>query len=320
MNHPLVTVILAVYNRTNYLSEAIESVLGQTYSNIELIVVDDGSTIDLSGVLDQYKDKITLITHDNNRGLSAAINTGLRQASGEFIDILSDDDGYFPRKIERQLKIFQQSPEIDIVHTDYRQLKDGQLVGHSRKKQIDLNRKRSDNNLYYTLLRGNFIDAISPLVRKKCYDVIGGNDERLKNLEDWDMWIRMVAGGFKFYYLDEPTVYFRKHDDNKSKDPLRNMHQRFRVLYNAFVKELSPLSKDSKEWKTVRRKAYANVFIDYASSIYRSDNYGDYVKYMGWGLKLDLSRATAKIIRRFIKSYFMTMVSSRNNQLTKESA
>ena len=320
MNNSLVTVILAVYNRTTYLSEAIESVLDQTYSNIELIVVDDGSTIDLSGVLDQYKDKITLITHDVNRGLSAAINTGLQQASGEFIDILSDDDGYFPQKIESQLMIFQKFPEIDIVHTDHRQLKDGELVGHSRKKQIDLNRKRSDNNLYHILMRGNFIDAISPLVRKKCYDVVGCYDERLKNLEDWDMWIKMVARGFKFYYLDEATVYFRKHDDNKSKDPLRNMHQRFRVLYKAFVKELSPLSKYSNEWNTVRRKAYANVFIDYASSVYRIGNYWDYVKYMGWGLKLDLSRATAKIIRRFIKSYFMTMVSSRNNQLTKESA
>jgi len=170
------------------------------------------------------------------------------------------------------------------------------------------------------LLRGNFIDAISPLVRKRCYETIGDYDERLKNLEDWDMWIRMVGAGFKFYYLDKPTIYFCKHEDNKSKITQRIlMRRRIQVLSKAFIKGPSPLIKRSDEWKLIRRRAYANVFIDYASAVYRSCNYGDYVKYMEWGLKLDLSRATVKIIRRFIKSYFMTMVSSKNNQLPKES-
>ncbi len=279
------------------MKEAIDSVLNQTYLNIELIVVDDGSTVDLSIIFKEYKNKIFLIRHDKNRGLAAALNTGLKEAKGEFIGIMCDDDIYASKKIETQIKIFKDEPDIDIIYTDYGKIKNGRIIiGHSQLRQEDLNRRRYADNLYFALLEGNFIDAISPLVRRECYEEVGGYDECLKNFEDWDMWLRMAKAGFGFYYLNEPLIFARKHDEHKSRDPKRNMQQQIRVLYKVFKNE--QFNKNDK-------KMYANIFIDHAYTAYRNKNYQDYVKYILWGLHFNKSRATFKTIRRLIKSYIL---------------
>ena len=299
MNKPLVSVILAAYNRTQFLAEAIESVLNQSYPNIELIVVDDGSSVDLSKVLRDYSDRISLIRHFENRGLAAAINTGLQKAGGEFIDILSDDDGYAPDKIEKQMDVFEHHPEIDIVYTDYKWLlPDGKFTGHSAKKIAQLQVKRQASDVYAALLSGNFIDAISPLVRRRCYEVAGNYNERLKNLEDWEMWLRLSAAGFTFYYLDEPLIYIRRHQDRKSLDPVRNKHQRLRVLYHVTAGKRGHVKLDTK----MRTRAYANVFFDYAYAVYKQKDYSGYCHYMWWALRLHPKRATFKAIRRLLKS------------------
>jgi glycosyltransferase involved in cell wall biosynthesis len=100
----LISVIIPVYNRTDLLPRAVNSVLNQTYDNLEIIVVDDGSTEDIEGVLDKFDDvRIHYIRHEANRGVAAARNTGMRFAHGEYVAFLDSDDEWFERKIERQL-------------------------------------------------------------------------------------------------------------------------------------------------------------------------------------------------------------------------
>src|ERR1051325_7839947 len=105
-NHPLVSVIVPTYNRANLLRETIESVLAQTYPNIELIVVDDGSTDETPELLKQYDDRLAYIRKQNAGG-TAARNTGILAAHGEYLNFLDHDDLFLPTKIERQVKILQ---------------------------------------------------------------------------------------------------------------------------------------------------------------------------------------------------------------------
>ncbi|MCD4731699.1 MAG: glycosyltransferase [Bacteroidales bacterium] len=309
MSKPLVSVIIPVYNRKQFLTEAINSVLNQIYDNIEVIVVDDGSTEDLSEIMNTFKGKIKVKKHNRNLGLSATLNSGLRIARGEFVGILADDDLYTPDKIEKQIGAFKRNPEIDVVYTEYQWLHpDGRINSHNNKKKSSLDLRRNTKNLYYSLLQGNFIDAISPLVRRKCYDIVGGYDEWLKNLEDWDMWLRMTETGFNFYFLDEAHVSVRKHSENKSKNPEKNMHQRLRVLYKTFKNKKF---KNLNELMNIRRRSYATVFFDYAFAVYKQENYPAYVKYMHKAIILNSHRISVKVIRRLIKSYIMVLIIRR---------
>jgi glycosyltransferase involved in cell wall biosynthesis len=120
MSQPLVTVIIPTYNREQYISEAIDSVLAQTYSNIELIIVDDGSTDNTIERLQTYGPKLRYIQQENG-GIGAARNAGIAQATGEFLAFLDSDDCWTPDKLTLQIAAFDQDPDLDIAFGHVRQ-------------------------------------------------------------------------------------------------------------------------------------------------------------------------------------------------------
>ena len=204
MNTEKVSIVLPTYNGAQYLRQSIDSCLNQTYKNIELIVVDDGSTDRTPQIIKSYKDKrIKYIRHEKNKGLPQALNTGFANTTGSYLTWTSDDNSYFKEAIEKMLS-FLKEKKGSFVYCDYYILK---------------NNNFSQRRLYRLPDRvdlGN-MNHIGPcfLYSRKVKETIGDYDPEVLLSEDYDYWIR-VSKQFSMYHLKEPLYYFRMHHDTLS--------------------------------------------------------------------------------------------------------
>lgn len=216
MWQPLVSIIIPVYNGSNYLREAIDSALAQTWPNIEVLVVNDGS--DDGGMTEEialsYKDKIRYIRKENG-GVASALNTGIRNMRGEYFSWLSHDDLYFPNKIEKEIKAVVNSGDATrIVQCEY--------VFHDEKLGTDT---PTDFHIFYTieqLTNSVFsvlqlqIHACGALIHKDNFRRAGFFDESIRTVQDIDMWFRLLRGQ-KSLFVPEPLFTVREHGEAGSK-------------------------------------------------------------------------------------------------------
>ena len=182
---PVVTVVVPTYNRASLLVRAIGSVLAQTLRNWELIVVDDCSTDETEQVVRSFSDdRIKYIRHDRNRRVSAARNTGIRCARGEYVAFLDDDDEWLPEKLQKVLEVFRNSdPEVGLVYT-------GEMILDARGKIVEISKATKSGWIYETVLASCFIGSPSRVtVKKQVLDRVAGFDEKLVNLEDCELWL-----------------------------------------------------------------------------------------------------------------------------------
>jgi glycosyltransferase involved in cell wall biosynthesis len=221
MNRPLVTVICLSYNQERFVIDAIHSVLHQTYPNIELIVVDDGSTDQSQKVIADMimlYPAITFIPLNENKGNCAAFNIGLKAAKGYFITDLAADDVFLPERIDKQVQFFEgHGRDYGVVFTDatYIDATGSRLNQHFatlRKNGLINNIPQGD--VYADVLAKYFISAPTMLVRREVFDLLGGYDESLA-YEDFDFWIRS-ARHFKYGYIDESLTLVRRTTDSLS--------------------------------------------------------------------------------------------------------
>ncbi len=210
-----VSIILPTYNGSRYLRQSIESCLKQTFHNIELIVVDDGSTEDIEAIVREYDDcRIRVLRHVTNLGLPHALNTGFKHSTGDYLTWTSDDNYYAQNAIEAMLRFLQTYPEIDFVYADNYLLIEGD--GYS-------NLQIQRNKPVEWLREDNYIGACY-LYRRKVYEGTGEFDTRAFLAEDYDYWIR-VSRQFRMQRLFTPLYYYRHH-----KDSLSSKYGRQRVL------------------------------------------------------------------------------------------
>jgi len=199
---PMVSVVLPTYNRARTLGRAINSVLGQTFRDLELIVVDDSSTDDSKTVVSGFNDpRIHYVRHDVNRGANAARNTGIKISRGEYLAFQDSDDEWLPEKLEKQVNLLAAADgAVDVVYTGCLRWKgDGATYipgEHVAVKEGDVHRQ---------LLTGNFITTQTVLARRCCLVECGLFDEEMPRLQDWDLWIR-VARRKRFAYINEPLA------------------------------------------------------------------------------------------------------------------
>ncbi len=197
MNRPLVSVVIATYNHGKYLPETIGSVLAQSYKNIEVIVVDDGSTDNSGDIVKQYPVKYV---YQENRGASAAFNMGIRMSHGEFYVTPGADDKLDPLYVEKCLREMLIDDRTAFVWTG------AQEFGFSHEVRMPmplLNR--------FSIYRGTGGQLGAALFRRKAYNAVGGYDENLSVYEDWDIAIRMVRRGWKGRPVCEPIYFWRRH-------------------------------------------------------------------------------------------------------------
>jgi len=209
-------VILPCYNGSRWISQAVESVLAQTYKDFELLVIDDGSTDNSGEIVSSYfYDERVRYIYQENKGFSGAINRGIRESEGEFIGFIGQDDLWLPNKLELQMRYFSKHPDVDLVHSSYFAINsEGRIIGI---KNVEIPKASSRKELIERLFLGNFIGFETVLVRKRCFDEVGLFDERMIGYSDHDMWLRM-AGRFNIMgYIETPLIKKRIHELQLSK-------------------------------------------------------------------------------------------------------
>jgi len=196
MPPPLISVIIPTYNRYDFLLKAVRSVKNQSYKNIELIIIDDGST-DRTPELSREKDLIYF--RQGNKGPAAARNSGVRLARGEWIAFLDSDDLWHGEKLQKQWDFIKKNPDCEIVYTDELWVRKGVRVN---KKDIH---KKYSGWIYPHCLKLCFVGASTILMHKNLWQKFDGMDENLPVAEDYDLWLRLSAK-HKIYCLDEQLI------------------------------------------------------------------------------------------------------------------
>jgi len=264
MKPGLVSVIIPNYNYAHYLREAIDGVLGQTYENIEIIVVDDGSKDDSRAVLESYSEKITMI-FQQNQGVSAARNNGAAAASGEYIAFLDADDAWLPTKVEKQITKFSENTNFGLVHVGVDEVDpDGNSLVHRLEG--------AEGNVSATLLmlgrEGVLGGGSGAMLRRGVFDEIGGVDERLSTSADWDMFYR-VSERYEVGFVPELLVKYRVHGSNMHTNVAVFEHDMLLAFEKAF-------SSPTPEIAAVKQKAYGNLYQILAGSYYHAGQYGGF--------------------------------------------
>lgn len=221
---PLVTVVIRTYNRQSYLKEALQSALDQTYENLEVVVVDVGSTDDTPNLLRSFGNDIRHYRYHNRNHL-AAMNFAVEKADGEYLLLLDDDDKLFSHTAEKTVAVVRDNPEISIITGRWRWLLDAENeVLLKETPPIDC------KNMFARLLRGNCVASCGVLVKKQAILAVGGYDESLTSCIDWDMWLRLALQGYRFYCLDEFLGIVRMHTRNVQRDWIKIVKGRVEIM------------------------------------------------------------------------------------------
>jgi len=229
---PKVSIIIPVYNCEKYIRECVESALAQDYENIEVIVVDDGSTDATPEILKEFGDKIRYIRQEN-QGAAAAFNRGLQIATGNFVSWLSADDVFLPSKISRQVNKFLEDPGYAMVYTDYVKIDE-----NGRELKIIHSYCPPPERFVREYLQGGFVSAVTMLIRRECLDKIGGFDESLQACVDYDLILRLLRH-YCLGYIPIPLMKYRWHSDNQSHNYKLLQKSRDRIFLKV-LKDFSP--------------------------------------------------------------------------------
>ncbi len=222
------SVVIPTFNHARYLPPALDSALAQTLPAVEFVVVDDGSTDDTPEVLARYAGRIRVVRQPN-RGLPAARNAGVAASRGEYVAFLDADDVLAPAKLAEQAAVLEAEPGVGWTYCDVRIEEDATGVTTTASERFGYRARRLDGWLFPELIRGNFIPAIAPLVRRPALAAAGPFDERLDALEDWDLWLRLALVA-EARYTPRVLATYRVRKEGMSRDRARMDRNRFRVL------------------------------------------------------------------------------------------
>ncbi len=228
MNHsPLVSIIIPCYNSAHFIGTALDSALAQTSATVEILVVNDGSTDNFQAVIAPYRaDPRVKIISQENRGLPAARNRGIRESHGEYLKFLDADDWLAPHALSKQLAAFQRNPALGLVYCDFTRVNSaGETVDDYSVANA---RHILDGDILLSLLLGGYFTPHTALVPRHALERAGVFDETLGGMADLELWMRLACENFAAQFIPEKLVFYRLHDSNMSKDHahMRAMHLR----------------------------------------------------------------------------------------------
>ena len=198
---PKVSIVLPTYNRSYSILKSINSVLSQSYEDFELIVVDDASVDDTEAVMSSIADhRVKYIRHEYNKGGAIARNTGIAISRGEFIAFQDSDDEWLQDKLDTQMREFEFDPNLTAVYTGYYLVKNQEAVYMPTEKL-----QSGSGKIFTKLLRDNCISTQTLVVKSGVLKSIGGFDEFLPRLQDWELVLRLSKVG-EFKFIDQPFV------------------------------------------------------------------------------------------------------------------
>ncbi|TWJ19372.1 glycosyltransferase [Geobacter argillaceus] len=233
----MVSIVIPVYNGADYLAQAIDSSLAQSYRNIEVIVVNDGSTDGgrTEEIALSYGDAIRYFRKENG-GVASALNTGIREMRGAFFSWLSHDDLYYPYKISSQMDFLAGHPTDDVIlYSNYDIINArSQLTG-----AIELANPPAPQDMRYFLTISHPIHGCTTLIPRRCFELCGVFDESLRTTQDYDFWFRL-AGRFSFVHQPLKLIQSRHHD-SQGTVTMNSLHMReVNEILGKFIRELTP--------------------------------------------------------------------------------
>lgn len=252
---PRVTVIIPAYNRERYLAEAIQSVLDQTFSDLELIVVDDGSSDGTPALVRRFDDPRLVYIHQPHRGISAALNTALRATRGELVARLDSDDRWELDLLATLVPVLDRNANLGAVSGKGGTMDAaGRLLTDTRGCP-----PRFAGDSLRSLLYDDYTCNIALLARRSCIEEAGLYDEGLLANEDWDMWLR-VARRHPLAFVDRVLAWVRCHDNSVT----ALLSPRFAAVLDSRTVPLDKLFRDDTlpaAARAMRAEAYANVYL-----------------------------------------------------------
>jgi len=225
---PRVSVVMATYNYGQYIAQAIQSVMKQTYTDWELLIVDDGSPDDTPEVVRPYLADPRLHYHrQENRGQPQAKNVGIRLSRGNLIAFLDADDAWLPTKLAKQVALFDADPELGVAYTSLQRMNaEGQLLSPKKRAMVR-------GHVLQEAFRRTIPPFSSSMVRREVFDEVGHFDESIPLAIDYDFWLR-VALKYRFDYVDEPLLLYRTGHANLS----RRSAERLNIVLNKIIPKI----------------------------------------------------------------------------------
>ena len=268
--NPKISIVIPAYDASNYLAEAIDSALAQTYPNAEIIVINDGSKDDgaTRDVALSYGDKIRYFEKENG-GSSSALNMGIANMTGEWFSWLSHDDLYVPEKLEKQVAYMTSLNIDDTELSRHIFFSASDLIDADGKiiRACDINKSRKFADKVDSFSHNGYLIAeptvynfhgCSCLVHKNAFIDIGCFDEELRLLNDLDMWFRLYAGNYKVHYIPEPLVKGRVHAKQVSKS----------IGYSYHNPEQDMFWKRSLDWLIENYPKEEDLFFQFGRNAY----------------------------------------------------
>ena len=256
---PLVSVVIATYNMAKYLPLALRSALDQTYGNVEVLVVDDGSQDDTAAAIEPFLDdpRVRYLVQQN-RGQAAAKNHGVREAKGEYIAFLDADDIWMTAKLQLQMPLFARNGNVGVVHSRLAYIDEhGQDLGVA------------DNELFRgrvcgPLLIRNFIGFGTTVVRRECFERLGTFKEHIRMGIDYDLWLRFSTQ-FEFDFVDRPLLQYRTWSGQMSKN-CQDRYANGIAIMTSFLAEFPGMVD-----RTTQSIAWAHTYVGYGQCMQRTD-------------------------------------------------
>ena len=244
---PLISVVIPVYNGEKTIKETIESILNQTFSDFELIIINDGAQDSTLEIVSTIQDPRVKVFSYPNAGLSASRNRGIKLATGEYIALIDADDLWRPDKLEAQFLALQANPKAAVAYswTDFidessQVLRQGCYISAS-------------GDIYANLLVVNFLEnGSNPLIRKQAFTEVGTFDESLGNAADWDMWLRLAAH-YHFVAVSSPQILYRQSSNSMSSNVSKQEAECLEVIERGF-------SKAPESLQHLKKQSLANLY------------------------------------------------------------
>jgi GT2 family glycosyltransferase len=304
-NKPLVSVIIPAYQCAQYIAQAIDSVLAQSFSDYEIIVVNDGSpdTPLLETILRPYRSKITYLKQ-STRGPASARNTAIHQAVGKYVAFLDSDDYWSPDHLAKQMALLESDHTLDLVYCDYFLVK-----GDSPVARSFLVEPQSDDVCFDSLLVERCVIGTSTtVISRHAIMRVGLFDESFIRCEDFELWLRMAFMGARMAYHSDPQVFHRMNVAGLSANRIAMRKDRIRVYQT--MASMFPVSAEQRE--TIRAlvgKAEADCHIDGGKQAVEQGDYETALKYINraraisdrWKLRISAFalRLAPQLFRRF---------------------
>jgi len=227
MREGLITIYITNYNYGHFIKEAIDSALNQTYKNIEILIIDDGSTDDSKDIIEQYKSFTNLkIIYQQNKGLNITNNIALSLANGEFIMRLDADDYLMPNAVQAMVELFSKNPELGMVFPNYHLVdKSGNTIGEIQRHDFNEHVELYDQPAHgaCTLIRTNFLKSV------------GGYDESYTCQDGYELWIKFISK-FKVTNIQESLFAYRQHGENLTTNENKILSTRRNINFNFIEK------------------------------------------------------------------------------------